>query len=64
VRKLDNQIDIIAKSPAMYSISKKDSAYRKCVMSKQTSIYYSFEKETIVLAALWDNRQNPDNLNL
>lgn len=35
---------------------------RKCVVSKQTSLFYKVEAETIDLLAFFDHRQDPDSL--
>jgi plasmid stabilization system protein ParE len=56
--------DILARNPEAFPISKRNNKYRKCVITKQTSIYYKFEGKEVVIRLLWDNRQNPDNLNL
>ncbi|CAG5078961.1 type II toxin-antitoxin system RelE/ParE family toxin [Parvicella tangerina] len=38
--------------------SKLKESYRKCVVSKQTSLIYQIENDTITLIAFIDNRSN------
>lgn len=64
IKKLDNLIDSISVNPEMFRKARKDSNYRRCVLSKQTTIYYKFEDEKVLIQALWDNRRNPEDLNL
>ena len=36
---------------------------RKCVVSKQTTIFYKIEKNQIIIVSVFDSRQNPLKIN-
>lgn len=57
--RLQSIIAVIAEKPEIYPTSGKKKQVRKCVISKQTSLYYQIKKEKIELITLFDNRQNP-----
>ncbi len=67
VRKFDDKtkkiISLIEKSPEMFPTSKKKNI-RKCVLTKQTSLYYTITDEKVFLVTFWDNRRNPKTLKL
>ena len=60
--RIDNVLNLIAKNPLLFSLTNKRKNVRRCVLSKQTSIYYKFENDKIFLITLFDNRQAPKKL--
>ena len=62
VLKLDKSIEIIKTQPESFPESNKKSGLRKCVVTKQTTIYYLFDSKNIKIVTLFDTRQHPDNL--
>lgn len=69
-RELDNFIDrtdtvinFIIQNPKQYIYSKKMRVYR-AVLTKQVSLYYRLEQQTIELLLFWDNRKDPASLKL
>ncbi len=62
IRKLDNALEHLSRFPASHPESDKVKGLRRYVISKQTTIYYTFTKSTVFIVTLFDNRQNPDNL--
>jgi plasmid stabilization system protein ParE len=62
VKKFSNKIQkvllLLTKTPLMFPFSEKRGVNR-CVISKQTTIYYRCKKGHIELIRFWDNRQNP-----
>lgn len=60
--KLDKTIKNIDRFPESYPESQTIKGLRKCVVTRQTSIYYKFTSKTIDIVAFFDNRQNPDSL--
>lgn len=62
--KLFKRIDLIQKSPKLFKASKQKPELRRSVLSKQTSIFYSFDERSgsIYIIRLFDNRMNPDKL--
>jgi plasmid stabilization system protein ParE len=63
VLKLDKVIIIIQKDPDTFSKSNNNIAIRKCVISKQTTLYYRYNNQEIRLLSLFDTRQNPTKIN-
>lgn len=62
VRKLDKSLKQIQKLPDSYPESEKIRGLRKCVLSKQTTVFYRYSKTSIDVVTLFDNRQNPKSL--
>jgi len=60
--RLENVLELISKNPKLFSITHKRKNVRRCILGKQTSIYYKFESDKIFLVTLWDNRQDPKKL--
>ena len=60
IQKLDSNIIRIAKHPEQFPVSKLKSGLRKCVITKQTYLFYTFDDDSIYILAVFDNRQNPD----
>ncbi len=52
-------LDQIALQPEMFQRSLKNKTIRKCVLSKQTSLYYRVKKNKVELITIFDNRQHP-----
>ena len=63
-QRLDKVLLLISKNPQLFSLTNKRKKVRRCIFSKQTSIYYKFEDEKIFLVTLFDNRQDPKKLKL
>lgn len=59
---LEKHLNIIKEHPVAYPKSDKWKEVRRCVLSKQTSLYYSVKSERIEIVTLFDNRQNPAKL--
>ena len=63
VEKLDSSIEIIKNQPEIFPESKKGKSLRKCVVTKQTTIYYRYNSKRINIVTLFDTRQDPNKLN-
>jgi len=63
---LEHNIELIAKHPNMFQFYDAGRNIHKCVISQQTSVFYAvdFDKNTVVILTLFDNRRNPKSLNL
>lgn len=61
-QKLDRCIHLISSNPKLFPVTKHRKDLRRCVLSKQTSIYYFFNESEIFIVSLFDNRRknNPD----
>jgi plasmid stabilization system protein ParE len=61
--KLDRSIAQISKIPTICPESKKFKGLFKCVVTRQTTLFYRIKNQTIQVITLFDTRQNPDKLN-
>ncbi|MCL2649576.1 MAG: type II toxin-antitoxin system RelE/ParE family toxin [Candidatus Azobacteroides sp.] len=63
---LENNIELIAKCPNLFQFYDMSRNIHKCVISSQISVFYAvdFNKNTIAVLALFDNRRNPKSLNI
>jgi plasmid stabilization system protein ParE len=62
IKKLDKSISLIKEQPESFLSSEKEKGLRKCVITKQTTLYYRFDKNKIKVVTLFDTRQNPTEL--
>lgn len=58
-RKLEKTLQLISQYPQIFPVTHQHKNIHKCVLTKQTSIYYRFQNDKIFLITLFDNRQNP-----
>jgi len=59
--RIETVLDEIAATPEMYPVSKKQRGLRKCVFSRQTSIYYRIQEDYVEVVGFRNNRQDPKN---
>jgi plasmid stabilization system protein ParE len=57
--KLDLSINAILNNPEGFPIINEKYHVRKCVVTKQTTIFYKFNSKEIQILSLFDTRQNP-----
>ncbi len=57
--RLQSVLKLISDRPDLYPSSGKKKQVSRCVISKQTSLYYQIKKDKIELITMFDNRQNP-----
>lgn len=57
--KLDDLLLLIKKHPYIHQALPSYPEYRRCVISKQTSLVYAVQDSKIILLYLFDNRQEP-----
>lgn len=62
VKKLNKSIELIKNQPEIFPESKKGKSLRKCVITKQTTLYYRFNSKQINIVIVFDTRQNPNKL--
>jgi plasmid stabilization system protein ParE len=55
---LNKNFNHIQKNPELFPVSEFEKL-RKCVVSKQTSIFFIIEKNKIYIVSVFDTRQNP-----
>ena len=56
--KLNEMIELILVNPEIFPISEKNKRLRKCVVTKQSTLYYSFNINQIIIVSLFDRRQD------
>lgn len=62
ISKLDSCIAQIIKQPEIFPESKEGKGLRKCVITKQTTLYYRFTAKQIYLVTIFDTRQDPKKI--
>lgn len=62
VKKLDKSIDLIKLTPEIFPESDKQTGLHKCVVTKQTTLYYRFDSKAIYIITIFDTRQKPSKL--
>ena len=58
----ERAILLIQSHPASFPKSSVIKGLHKCVVSKQSTIYYTFDKDFVYIITLFDSRQNPQKL--
>lgn len=59
--KLDRSLLQIQNYPDSFPASEKINGLRKCVVTKQTTIFYKYSDQAINVVAIFDNRQDPNS---
>jgi plasmid stabilization system protein ParE len=62
INQLDDIISQIKNNPFQFPLFSGSHNIHRCVMSKQNSIFYRIENNSIFILRIFDTRQNPDNL--
>ena len=62
INKLNFKIEVISLFPYSYPKSTSTKTIRKCVVTKQMSLLYKIKNKKIIILALLDTRQSPDNV--
>jgi len=62
IDKLDKSLKLIQKNPDLFPESTMKRDLHKCVLTKQTTIFYRVDKKNINIVTLFDNRQDPKKL--
>lgn len=63
ISKFDKCIYIIQNEPDVFPASDLDKKQHRCVVTKQTTIYYRFNAKQIRITTLFDTRQHPNKIN-
>ncbi len=61
---LDKKLELLSKNPDLFSNSELKPNVKRCVLSKQTSIYFEVKDSHIVILTLFDNRKNPKSIKI
>tara|TARA_R110002096_G_scaffold159167_2_gene324887 strand:+ start:179 stop:481 length:303 start_codon:yes stop_codon:yes gene_type:complete len=62
IEKLDYSIELIRNQPELFPESKEGKKIRKCVVTKQTTLFYRFTSKQINVVTIFDTRQSPKKL--
>lgn len=62
MKKPDKSLKQIQKLPDSFPESETINGLRKCVITKQTTVFYKYSETTINVVTIFDNRQNPKSL--
>ena len=62
IKKLDKSLDKIKQYPESFSQTDFVKGLHKCVVTKQTTIYYKYNDTETYIVTLFDNRQDPKKL--
>lgn len=60
--KFEKAVSIIKMNPEIFPKSSVNKKYRKCVITKQSSLLYSFSANEIRIHNIFDTRQNPNKI--
>ena len=63
IAKLDESISIIQNEPEIFPKSQVNKNQYRCVVSKQTTIYYRYNLKQIKVLSFFDTRQDPNKIN-
>ena len=61
LKELKRNIDLIQINPELFPISEFEGL-RKCVVSKQTSVFFIIKNNTIYIVSVFYTRQNPNKI--
>ena len=55
-------ISTILLYPESFPCSERNRMIRKCVVTKQTTFYYVFNRKEVTIVAIFDTRQDPNKI--
>jgi len=62
INKIDDNVGLIIEDPKIFPIINQELQIRKCVVTKQNTLYYREVSEGVEIARLFDSRQDPRKL--
>ena len=62
ISKLDHSINIIAENPDAFPESNIQKGIHKCVVTKQTTLYYRIKSSEIQIIFIFETRQSPKKI--
>lgn len=62
IEKLDNSLEQINKHPLSCEKSQLKPQLHRCIITKQTILYYTFDEKRIFVVTIFDNRMHPEKL--
>ena len=64
VRKLNNRIELLSKSPLVFPAIDSRINIRRSVLTEQTTIYYEIKNDVLIILSLFNTLKDPDSLYL
>jgi plasmid stabilization system protein ParE len=61
-KKLYDTLKIIRSNPEIFPKSVRNKKLHKCVVTKQTTLFYNFTSKRVNVVSLFDTRQNPSKI--
>ncbi|MCU0447720.1 MAG: type II toxin-antitoxin system RelE/ParE family toxin [Microscillaceae bacterium] len=61
---LSTKLEYLSEMPFMYPESKLKAGVRKCVITKQVTLYYRVEEDRVEIITIQDSRTNPADIDL
>lgn len=62
LKRLDSKIQVIQKNPKIFPQSELQTGLRKCVVTKQASLLYEIQSDSIFILTIIDTRQDQDKI--
>jgi len=62
IQKLDKCFEILKENPEIFPESRINVGLRKCVVTKQNTLFYRFDKKYVKIVTIFDSRQNLNKL--
>jgi plasmid stabilization system protein ParE len=62
IEKLDKRVEHVRIRPSLFPKSLIKEGLHKCVVSKQTTFYYTYSQTEITILTVFDTRQDPNKL--
>ncbi len=61
---VEHTLELIRKYPEMFEASSSHPNIRKGFITKHTTLFYEIKGNNIELLVFWNNRRNPDSLDI
>lgn len=62
LKKFNKSVSAIILNPESFPLTEKNKLVRKCVVTKQTTIFYIFNSKKITIVSVFDTRQDPNRI--
>jgi len=62
ISKLEHRLNIVRQKPEAFPKSEIKKGLYKCVITRQTTMDYTFDENVIYILTIFDNRQDPSKL--
>ncbi|MBY5957044.1 type II toxin-antitoxin system RelE/ParE family toxin [Membranicola marinus] len=60
--KLEQRLEIVKDKPEIFPLSTVKKGLHKCVVTRQTTVYYTYDDQKVYVLTVFDNRQDPNKL--